>query len=98
MCGIAGIVNFGADHPPQQVRDWTLAVRDAMRHRGPDDAGLWSSADGRVCLAHRRLSIIDLRPEGRQPMGNEDGGVVVTFNGEIYNYAELTRRLQQRGH
>jgi asparagine synthase (glutamine-hydrolysing) len=98
MCGIAGVVDFGATHPAPQLRAWVLAMRDTIAHRGPDDAGLWTSADGRVCLAQRRLAIIDLRPEGRQPMGNEDGSVVVTFNGEIYNFAALTRRLRERGH
>jgi asparagine synthase (glutamine-hydrolysing) len=73
-------------------------MRDRLTHRGPDDAGLWMSADGRVCLGHRRLSIIDLRPEGRQPMLNEDGRVAVTFNGEIYNFRPLRQELRDRGH
>src|SRR5437899_11984720 len=98
MCGIAGIVNYERRYSKDQLRALTLAMRDSMTHRGPDDAGLWSSPDGRVCLAHRRLSIIDLRPEGRQPMTNEDGSVVVTFNGEIYNYRELNEDLVRRGH
>src|SRR5262249_4236411 len=67
-------------------------------HRGPDDAGLWTSPDGRVCLGQRRLSIIDLRPEGRQPMLNEDGRVAVTFNGEIYNFQALRKDLEAAGH
>ncbi len=98
MCGIAGVVDFGARYPAPQLRAWVQTMCAAIAHRGPDDAGLWSSPDGRVCLGHRRLAIIDLRPEGRQPMGNEDASVVVTFNGEIYNFGTLTRQLQERGH
>ena len=56
------------------------------------------SDDGLVCLGHRRLSIVDLRPEGRQPMLNENGSVAVTFNGEIYNYSDLRRQLIDQGH
>ena len=61
-------------------------MRDQLAHRGPDHAGLWRADDGRVCLAHRRLSIIDLDPRSNQPMTSEDGRLVITFNGEIYNY------------
>ena len=69
---------------------------DAIAHRGPDDEGL--HLDGPVGLAHRRLSIIDLTAAGHQPMSNEDGTVWLTYNGEIYNFAELRRLLQARGH
>jgi len=67
-----------------------------LRHRGPDDRGVY--ADDRAMLAQTRLSIIDLSPAGHQPMGNEDGQVWVTFNGEIYNFLDLVPDLQQRGH
>ena len=73
-------------------------MRDTMVHRGPDDAGVWVDEAGMCTLAHRRLSIIDLSAEGRQPMGNEDGSVQVTFNGEIYNFQELRTKLQAQGH
>lgn len=69
-----------------------------MVHRGPDDAGLWINSDRKVGFAHRRLSIIDLRIEGRQPMSNEDGNVTLVFNGEIYNYKELRPGLVNDGH
>lgn len=98
MCGIAGFVNYAGRYSPGQVRDLTLAMRDALTHRGPDDAGLWLSPDGLLALGHRRLSIVDLRPEGRQPLGNEDESVIVTFNGEIYNYRDLTTDLIAQGH
>jgi asparagine synthase (glutamine-hydrolysing) len=90
MCGIAGLFRTGGDT--------TLADRRAVEqmataqfHRGPDDGGLFQ--DARVVLGHRRLSIIDLSPTGHQPMSNEDGKVWVTYNGEIYNYAELAAEL-----
>jgi asparagine synthase (glutamine-hydrolysing) len=73
-------------------------MRDTMTHRGPDDAGLWANERSDVVLAHRRLSIIDLSPAGRAPMGNEDGTVQVTFNGEIYNHLDLREDLERRGH
>ena len=72
-------------------------MRDAMTHRGPDDAGLWESPDRRVVLAHRRLSIVDLSAAGHQPMSNEDGTVWITFNGEIYNHADLRPDLEAQG-
>lgn len=94
MCGICGIV-YTDRHRPVDVG--TLeAMRDLMRHRGPDDAGSWTVPG--VGLAHRRLSIIDLSSAGRQPMANEDGTVWVTYNGEIYNYREIRERLLTRGH
>jgi asparagine synthase (glutamine-hydrolysing) len=69
---------------------------DAMVHRGPDDHGY--RADGPCALGHRRLSIIDLRPEGAQPMTNEDDTVAVVVNGEIYNFQELRAELEDKGH
>jgi len=71
-------------------------MRDTLKHRGPDDAGTYLSSG--VALGHRRLSILDLTPEGRQPMANEDGSVQLVFNGEIYNFAEHRLWLQERGH
>jgi asparagine synthase (glutamine-hydrolysing) len=96
MCGIAGICHFGRSDPIDI--DLLCRVRDAMEHRGPDDAGHWVEAGGTVGLAHRRLSIVDLSPDARQPMSNEGDSVWVTFNGEIYNHADWRPRLEQRGH
>src|SRR5262245_52047642 len=73
-------------------------MRETLIHRGPDDAGIYLSPDRRVGLAHRRLSIIDLSPAGRQPMSNEDGTVWITFNGEIYNHLPLRKELEAKGH
>lgn len=95
MCGIAGLFAY---HPaaPRVDRVELRRIRDHMAVRGPDGAGEWYSDDGRVGLAHRRLAIIDLSERGAQPMASADGGLVVTFNGEIYNYRALRRELEAR--
>lgn len=92
MCGIAGIVHWGAvpDAPAVARR-----MAAAIRHRGPDDDGYWS--DGSAALGFVRLSILDLAG-GHQPMSNEDGTIWVVFNGEIYNHADLRRELVALGH
>ena len=96
MCGICGLLAFNDGFACDERV--VVAMRDAMVHRGPDDAGAWTSPRGRVALGHRRLSIVDTSPAGHQPMSNEDGSVWVTFNGEIYNHAELRPELEARGH
>ena len=92
MCGIAGIVDLGGGPVlPGELR----RMCDVMRHRGPDDEGLYLGAG--VGLGMRRLSIIDLET-GRQPIHNEDRTVWVVLNGEIYNYRDLRKDLESRGH
>ena len=93
MCGIVGVA--GNTLPS---REMFIRMRDSLRHRGPDDEGMWWSNDGRVALGHRRLSIIDLSPGGRQPMSDRSNRLRIVFNGEIYNYLELRAELAQRGH
>ena len=93
MCGIVGAI--GRDPLPPSLP--LEAMRDALAHRGPDDAGLWRRADGRVAFGHRRLAVIDLSSAGRQPMVSASGRSAVTFNGEIYNYRELRADLEARG-
>ncbi len=95
MCGIAGIFAYQELAPPVD-RAELLRIREAMLSRGPDGAGLWFSTDERIGLAHRRLAIIDLSPSGAQPMAAPDGSLVVTFNGEIYNYRELRNELEAK--
>jgi asparagine synthase (glutamine-hydrolysing) len=96
MCGIAGIYAYS---PPAGTIERTelRRIRDYMRARGPDGEGEWCSDDERVGLAHRRLSIIDLSERGAQPMQSADGKLVITFNGEIYNYRELRKDLESKG-
>jgi len=97
VCGITGILEFGSG--AGRVDEKTLArMRDTLAHRGPDDAGLYIAPDRALGLGHRRLSIIDLTAAGHQPMCNEDGTVWITFNGEIYNHADLRADLERRGH
>jgi asparagine synthase (glutamine-hydrolysing) len=94
MCGISGIVNCGD-------KEVLARMSSIQAHRGPDDSGLWEKQypDGSyVGLGSRRLAIIDLSPSGHMPMCNEDGTVWITYNGEIYNFAELRRELLGKGH
>lgn len=72
-------------------------MRETMIARGPDGAGLWLSGDRRIGLGHRRLAIIDLSDAGAQPMSSPDGRLHVVYNGEIYNYRSLRRRLEEKG-
>jgi asparagine synthase (glutamine-hydrolysing) len=96
MCGINGVYAYRSTAAPID-RDALIATRDHMSKRGPDGAGEWIASDGRIGFGHRRLSIIDLSQAGAQPMMSADGKTIVTFNGEIYNYCELRRRLEARG-
>jgi len=95
MCGIVGFL--GEAPGPGPSGDATLRVMtDALRHRGPDDAGHWHDEDAAIWLGQRRLSIIDLSPAGHQPMLSANGRFVIVFNGEIYNYLDLRRELDER--
>src|SRR3954451_18806203 len=93
MCGICGAVASEREGSPDPEAVARMSAR--LRHRGPDSDGRFER--GPVALAARRLSIIDLE-HGQQPIANEDGSVVVVQNGEIYNYRELARDLERRGH
>lgn len=90
MCGIAGLFNASPLFSGADERDRVLrAMAGSMRHRGPDDEGIWHDPAGRCSLAQRRLAIIDLSPAGHQPMLSRDGRWALTYNGEIYNFASL---------
>src|SRR5689334_13864656 len=92
MCGICGVVGVSESEAMEAV---VRQMMGQMYHRGPDDEGIF--VDNSVALGIRRLSIIDLAG-GNQPVFNEDGTVVVVFNGEIYNFHDLRRTLESRGH
>lgn len=98
MCGIVGYASSITTDITAEQRDWLPLGRDAMTHRGPDDFGEWWSDCGRVGLAHRRLSILDLSPTGHQPMHMVDVGLSIIFNGEIYNFRELRHQLESLGY
>jgi asparagine synthase (glutamine-hydrolysing) len=93
MCGIAGVFSYGTTR--EVDADVLAAMRSELRHRGPDGEGLWCSADRRIGLANTRLAILDFEL-GQQPM-TDGAGLVVVFNGEIYNYPELRRSLEREG-
>jgi asparagine synthase (glutamine-hydrolysing) len=97
MCGIAGI------YQPFKQKSKNISIlakkmAGIMAHRGPDDSGTWSDTEGTVALSHSRLSIIDLSPEGHQPMISSSGRYVISFNGEIYNFLDLYHQLKDLGH
>lgn len=94
MCGIAGAVALREDVRPSP--EIVRALTQALAHRGPNGQGVWISPSGRACLGHRRLSVIDLAT-GQQPMVSVDGSQGLVFNGEIYNYLELRRTLEEKG-
>lgn len=93
MCGIAGYIT------KNQIDEMVLIkMRDALSHRGPDDAGIFINDVKNVGLAHRRLSILDLSEAGHQPMSSADKSIWITFNGEIYNYQEIKKELAELGY
>ncbi len=94
MCGISGLVNCGDT-------DTLLRMANVQTHRGPDDCGLWERRfpdGGYIGLGSRRLAILDLSADGHMPMSNEDGTVWITYNGEVYNFADLRSELEGKGH
>jgi asparagine synthase (glutamine-hydrolysing) len=94
MCGIAGAINWGDS-------EVLARMTDLQAHRGPDDRGVWEQVlpDGtRFGLGTRRLAILDLSPAGHMPMSNDDGTIWISYNGEIYNFAELRQKLESKGH
>ena len=96
MCGINGIFAFNDSFACDE--ELATRMRDTMVHRGPDDGDTWVAPGGRLALGHRRLSIVDLSPAGRNPMPNEDGTVWITYNGEVYNHRALREELEGKGH
>jgi len=97
MCGVVGI--FLGAHAADLGRLAAIrAMAATLRHRGPDGEGLWSDFDAGIALGHRRLAIVDLSDAGYQPMLSHGDRLVMTFNGEIYNFAELRRELEAHGH
>jgi len=96
VCGITGIYNV--DNPLKVSEKTLIKMRDTLIHRGPDDEGIYISKDKKVGFGFRRLSIIDLSKAGNQPMTNEDKTIWLVFNGEIYNFQEIKKDLEKKGH
>lgn len=95
MCGIAGLWRHQHGLSSPGLEQSVAAMAAALRHRGPDDAGLWTDPAAGLALGHRRLAIVDLSPAGHQPMLSASGRYVIAFNGEIYNHRALRRELEQ---
>lgn len=98
MCGIAGLLDVSLRTSGEASRAAVTGMAHALRHRGPDDAGVWVDEYSGIALAHRRLAVIDLSDQGHQPMHSAGGRFVLTYNGEIYNFRPLRTELQALGH
>jgi asparagine synthase (glutamine-hydrolysing) len=96
MCGIAGFL--GSRQRVAGRMDVATRMASALRHRGPDDAGVWTDEEADITLSHRRLSVIDLSAHGHQPMSSPSGRYVIAYNGEIYNFGRLRDELATDGH
>lgn len=96
MCGIAGIFSQTPARNASQLEAAAVQMANALHTRGPDSHGVWVEQKSGIALSHRRLAIIDLSPEGHQPMLSASGRYVISFNGEIYNYRELRKQLEYR--
>ena len=97
MCGIAGFWDQSKRMGAARLTELAVSMANALHHRGPDDCGDWVDTSAGIAMGHRRLSIVDLSPAGRQPMVSADGRMVLVYNGEIYNFGELRRELEQAG-
>jgi asparagine synthase (glutamine-hydrolysing) len=98
MCGIAGFLDPGARATSGALHETARHMAAALVHRGPDDEGTWAEPEVQLGLGHRRLAVIDLTAEGRQPMVSADGRWVLTFNGEIYDHPRIRREEEGHGH
>jgi asparagine synthase (glutamine-hydrolysing) len=98
MCGISGFWDTSRQNSNETMQRIVQQMSDKLLHRGPDDGGSWVDECTGVALGHRRLSIVDLSPEGHQPMVSADNRYAIVFNGEVYNFLELRRQLEPLGH
>ena len=97
MCGITGFVEPAGKRSASELHAIARSMADAIAHRGPDDHDTWVDPRGSVAFGHRRLSIVDLSPTGHQPMSSHSGRWTTCFNGEVYNFQDLRRSLEQEG-
>jgi asparagine synthase (glutamine-hydrolysing) len=98
MCGISGFWETSRQLNNDLLPSIVQQMSNSLIHRGPDDGGVWVDTEVGIALGHRRLAILDLSPEGHQPMTSANGRYVIVFNGEIYNFLELRRQLESLGH
>lgn len=97
MCGLCGWIDYRVSNR-NHFRSTIERMNTTLLHRGPDSGGIWVDEEAGIALGHRRLAIVDLSPEGDQPMTSGNGRYVMVFNGEIYNFLELRRELEQLGY
>jgi asparagine synthase (glutamine-hydrolysing) len=93
MCGFAGLLDISAASQNDRLQTIVLRMAESLRHRGPDDVGAWVDANAGIALGFRRLSIVDLSPQGHQPMESASGRYVMAFNGEVYNFKDIKAAL-----
>ncbi len=98
MCGLAGFIDFANRRGEAELGAIAQRMAATLRHRGPDDQGVWIDAEAGIALGHTRLAIIDLSAAGAQPMVSADGQLVISYNGEVYNHSELRAELVACGH
>ena len=91
MCGISGILY---SHSHEEISSISKLMNQELAHRGPDASGQWIESNNTVALAHRRLSILGLGVDGNQPMSSRCGRFMIVFNGEIYNFQQIKKKLQ----
>ncbi|HEX4565899.1 MAG TPA: hypothetical protein VH138_04670, partial [Vicinamibacterales bacterium] len=96
MCGFAGILTARGEGPAELASSVCRMI-GPIAHRGPDDRGVWTDADAGIALGFRRLAILDLSPQGHQPMASPSGRFAAVFNGEVYNFADLREELEAYG-
>jgi asparagine synthase (glutamine-hydrolysing) len=98
MCGITGVWTVSANLNSENLATAISQMSDTLSHRGPDDRGIWQDSSIGIGFGHRRLAILDLSPQGHQPMISASGRYVITYKGEIYNFLELRKKLEKLGH
>ena len=97
MCGFAGFIDLRSGMDEETLLDRARDMARVLAHRGPDDEGRWADSGAGYAVAHRRLSILDLSPEGHQPMVAGNGRYVIAYNGEVYNFTDIRRELEAKG-
>ena len=97
MCGLTGFFDPSGNCSEKDMATIVKKMATTLRHRGPDDDGIWCDGDAGIAIGHRRLAIIDLSPQGHQPMVSGNGEWVIAYNGEVYNFPELHADLVKAG-